>query len=165
MRYLFVDRVLQLHRGERILAVRGVSGNESYFQMHFPSQPVMPGALLIECFAQAGSFLLEVSSGFRHKALPIFIRDAKFRRPVRPGPEMRISLAVEQQQGESAVLSGEITQAGVVCATATIGFAGLPVEGFYGAALPVVRSLYASWMEGAELHGFDRHPLESLGHG
>jgi len=160
---LFVDRVLRLARGEEIIAVCAVSAQDEYFALHFPAKPVMPASLLLEAFAQAGTILLEVGSSFSRKAFPAFIENAKFRRLVIPGSEMRIEMRVAVGGEESSLLAGRILQAGALCATASMGFATAPLgESFAPTHRDLYRRLYQAWLAGAEFLGFSTPPLEEL---
>src|SRR4030095_1024227 len=85
--FLLVDKVLELERRSRILAVKQVTINEPFFAGHFPGAPVMPGVLQIEALAQAGAILVLQEFEDRANKIPFFstIENAKFRRPVVPG--------------------------------------------------------------------------------
>ena len=162
MRFLFIDRVLELERERRIVAVKSVSLNEDFFAFHFPADPVMPGSLLIEAFAQAGTILLEASAGLARKALPVLVTSVKFRAAVRPGAEIRVELSVDSIGDEAAALRGEIRQRGELCATGSFGFVLAPMERFFPAEWDAaVRTTYRVWLAGATLTGFARHPLET----
>jgi 3-hydroxyacyl-[acyl-carrier-protein] dehydratase len=94
--FLLIDRVLEVERKKRILALKNVSVNEPFFNGHFPGQPIMPGVLIIEAMAQAGGALLLTEIPDRHGKLMVFtgIERAKFRRPVVPGDQLRIEVKV-----------------------------------------------------------------------
>src|SRR5947209_15431358 len=125
----------------------------------------MPASLLLEAFAQTGTILIETGSGFTRKAFPAFIENAKFRRPVIPGSELRIEMRVSSGADDSVLLTGRIVQAGVACCSATIGFATAPLAEFFAPEhREGYRALYRSWLDGAELGGFARSPLEELVH-
>ena len=83
---------------KRIVAIKNVTANEPQFTGHFPDYPIMPGVLMIEAIAQAGGALLltEYSDEDRANKLMVFtgIDDAKFRRPVVPGDQVRIEVTV-----------------------------------------------------------------------
>ncbi len=85
MRYLLIDRIQQVEFEKQLLAIKNVALSEDVYSEHFFGFPVMPGALLIECLAQAGTALLEISSDFKKKALLVMVEHAKFRRFVHPG--------------------------------------------------------------------------------
>jgi 3-hydroxyacyl-[acyl-carrier-protein] dehydratase len=97
---LLVDRVLELELGQRIVASKNVSGNEPFFQGHFPGNPIMPGVLIVEALAQAGVVLL-LSDETNKGKLPLFagIDNLKFRRKVLPGDTLRLELNVISQRG------------------------------------------------------------------
>src|SRR6267142_1675907 len=94
--FLLIDRVLELKRKERIVAIKNVTINEPFFAGHFPGLPIMPGVLIVEAIAQAGGALLLTEVGDRENKVMVFtgIERAKFRRPVSPGDQLRIEVEV-----------------------------------------------------------------------
>jgi 3-hydroxyacyl-[acyl-carrier-protein] dehydratase len=93
---LLIDRVLEIQRRERIVAIKNVSINEPFFNGHFPGLPIMPGVLIIEAMAQAGGALLLSEVEDRKDKVVLFtgIERAKFRRPVSPGDQLRLEAQV-----------------------------------------------------------------------
>ncbi len=91
---LLIDRVLELKRKERIVAIKNVTINEPFFNGHFPGLPIMPGVLIVEAIAQAGGALLLTEVEDRSQKIMVFtgIERAKFRRPVSPGDQLRIEV-------------------------------------------------------------------------
>jgi beta-hydroxyacyl-ACP dehydratase FabZ len=85
--FLLVDRIVELVPRERIVGIKQVSINESFFQGHFPGAPVMPGVLVVEALAQVGAVLALREIEDRDQKLVLFtgIKEARFRRPVVPG--------------------------------------------------------------------------------
>src|SRR6201996_9162344 len=85
--FLLIDRVLEVARRQRIVAVKNVTINEPFFEGHFPGFPIMPGVLMVEAMAQAGGIIMMHELEDRHSKLVVFtgIEKAKFRRPVTPG--------------------------------------------------------------------------------
>jgi len=95
--FLLIDRVLELQRKERIVAIKNVTINEPFFNGHFPGLPIMPGVLIVEAIAQAGGALLLTEVEDRAHKVMVFtgIDRAKFRRPVSPGDQLRIEVDVK----------------------------------------------------------------------
>src|SRR5437660_6107344 len=94
---LLIDRVLDLTRKQRVVAIKNVTINEPFFAGHFPGAPIMPGVLIIEAIAQAGGALLLTEVPDREDKLMVFtgIERARFRRPVVPGDQLRIEVEVK----------------------------------------------------------------------
>ena len=94
--FLLIDRVLDLERKKRIVAIKNVTINEPFFVGHFPGLPIMPGVLIVEAIAQAGGALLLTEVGDRSDKVMVFtgIERAKFRRPVSPGDQLRLEVEV-----------------------------------------------------------------------
>ena len=97
---LLVDRILELE-AERIVGIKNVTANEAFFSGHFPDYPVMPGVLIVEAMAQTAGVLVLKSIPDRESKLVLLvsIEYAKFRRPVRPGDQLRMELHDAQAQG------------------------------------------------------------------
>ena len=95
--FLLIDRVIDLTRKQRIVAIKNVTINEPFFAGHFPGVPIMPGVLIVEAIAQAGGALLLTEVPDRHQKLMVFtgIERARFRRPVVPGDQLRIEVEVK----------------------------------------------------------------------
>jgi UDP-3-O-[3-hydroxymyristoyl] N-acetylglucosamine deacetylase/3-hydroxyacyl-[acyl-carrier-protein] dehydratase len=92
--FLLVDRILTLEDKKRVVGIKNVTINEPYFVGHFPGRPIMPAVLIIEAMAQVGGILLlsSVDSPEKHLVYFIGIDNAKFRRPVVPGDQVRFEL-------------------------------------------------------------------------
>lgn len=93
--FLLVDRVVEMEPGKSIVGIKNVTINEPFFQGHFPGHPVMPGVLIIEAMAQVGGILAYLSSDdeIRKKVCYFMsIDNARFRRPVVPGDQLRLVL-------------------------------------------------------------------------
>jgi 3-hydroxyacyl-[acyl-carrier-protein] dehydratase len=106
--FLLIDRVIDLERRKRVVAIKNVTFNEPFFQGHFPGVPIMPGVLIIEAIAQAGGALLLTEIPDRENKLMVFtgIERARFRRPVVPGDQLRIEVEVKawrESAGRNAV--------------------------------------------------------------
>ncbi len=107
--FLLIDRVTEITRTKRIVAVKNVSVNEPYFVGHFPAGPIMPGVLVVEAMAQAGGVLLLTEFPDREHKLLLFtgIERAKFRRPVVPGDQLRIEVDVRVWRGNAGRMQGK----------------------------------------------------------
>jgi len=94
--FLLLDRITEIRRKEKIVAIKNVTINEPFFQGHFPEYPIMPGVLVVEAMAQAGAVLLLTEVDDRHGKLMVFtgIERARFRKPVVPGDQLRIEVGV-----------------------------------------------------------------------
>ncbi len=122
---LLVDRVLELDPKQRIVAIKNVTINEPVFLGHFPQKPVMPGVFLIEGLAQAGGLLLLSEMPDRDRKLLFFagIEEAKFRRPVVPGDQIRYEVEVLRLRSTFCRFSGKVLVDGQVAAEAILSSA------------------------------------------
>jgi 3-hydroxyacyl-[acyl-carrier-protein] dehydratase len=125
---LLIDRVLELERRQRVVAIKNVTINEPFFVGHFPGLPIMPGVLIVEAIAQAGGALLLTEVEDRSDKVMVFtgIERAKFRRPVGPGDQLRIEVTVAgwrsvpgmtaaKMQGYAFVAGKKVAEAIVSC--------------------------------------------------
>ena len=106
--FLLVDEVLELEPGKSITAVKHVSPDESYFQGHFPQEPVMPGVLIVETLAQAGA--IAVLSMEDHKGKTAYfggIKEAKFKRKVVPGDDLILKVTMDKLRSRAGTGSCE----------------------------------------------------------
>ena len=98
--FLLVDRVLELEKGKRILALKNVTMNEPFFAGHFPNRPVMPGVMMLEALAQAAAILAFDDMGVRPDDDTVFyfvgIDNARFKRPVVPGDQLRLHATLDR---------------------------------------------------------------------
>jgi 3-hydroxyacyl-[acyl-carrier-protein] dehydratase len=107
--FLLIDRITEIQRTRRIVALKNVSVNEPYFVGHFPQGPIMPGVLVVEAMAKAGGVLLLIEFPDREHKLLLFtgIERAKFRRPVSPGDQLRIEVDVLAWRGTAGRMQGK----------------------------------------------------------
>jgi 3-hydroxyacyl-[acyl-carrier-protein] dehydratase len=122
---LLVDRVLEMEPKKRIVAIKNVTINEEVFLGHFPGRPVMPGVLLIEGMAQAGGLLLLHDLPQRESKLLLFagIEEAKFRRPVVPGDQIRYEVEVLRLRSTFCKVAGKALVDGELAAEAILSTA------------------------------------------
>src|ERR1700757_800528 len=114
---LLVDQILELEE-ERIVGIKNVTINEPFFVGHFPEFPVMPGVLIVEAMAQvAGVLVLNQIPDRKNKlVLLASVEEAKFRRPVLPGHQLRIEMKVAKRKATIAKMFGTATVDGNVVA-------------------------------------------------
>ena len=120
--FLLVDRVLEMEREKRIVAIKNVTMNEPFFQGHFPGAPVMPGVLIVEAMAQAGAVLLLHDLPGRDDKLVYFtgIDGARFRRAVVPGDQLRLTLEVVNLRARTCKMRGKAEVDGQLVSEAEI---------------------------------------------
>jgi beta-hydroxyacyl-ACP dehydratase FabZ len=119
--FLLVDRIVEMEP-ERIVGIKNVTANEHFFQGHYPGYPVMPGVLIVEALAQCAGVLVLSSIPDRHSKVVLMasIDAAKFRRPVRPGDQLRLDLTFLKKKATIAKMKGVATVDGVVVAEAIV---------------------------------------------
>jgi 3-hydroxyacyl-[acyl-carrier-protein] dehydratase len=119
---LLIDRIVEMERKTRIVAIKNVTINEPHFAGHFPDFPIMPGVLIVEAIAQAGGALLLTEIPDRDTKLMVFtgIDSARFRRPVVPGDQLRIEVKVLNWRTTAVKLHGVATVDGKLACEATI---------------------------------------------
>jgi beta-hydroxyacyl-ACP dehydratase FabZ len=123
--FLLVDRVVEYEPEKRIVGLKNVTINEPFFQGHFPGAPVMPGVLIIEAMAQVAGILTYHGLPPDHGKLIYFtgIENAKFRRPVIPGDQLRIEMELVNRKNHFGTMSGRALVEGRLAAEATVRFA------------------------------------------
>lgn len=106
--FLLVDRILEIEQNKRIVGLKNVTINEPFFQGHFPGHPIMPGVLIIEAMAQVGGMLLMGSLEEPESKVVYFMSldNVKFRRPVKPGDQIRFELEIIQIRGMVCKMRG-----------------------------------------------------------
>src|SRR5882724_11769930 len=118
---LLVDRIEELEP-ERVVGIKNVTINEPFFDGHFPDFPVMPGVLIVEAMAQVAGVLVLSQIPDRKTKLVLLasVEEAKCRRPVRPGHQLRIEMKVTKRKASVAKMHGQATVDGLVMAEAIL---------------------------------------------
>jgi 3-hydroxyacyl-[acyl-carrier-protein] dehydratase len=120
---LMVDRILEISE-DSIVGIKNVTINEPHFVGHFPNFPVMPGVLIVEAMAQIGGILVgNVAPHVRGKIMFLAsVEEAKFRKPVVPGDQLRIEMkilrlkhTVAKMQGTATVDGNTVAEAILMC--------------------------------------------------
>jgi UDP-3-O-[3-hydroxymyristoyl] N-acetylglucosamine deacetylase / 3-hydroxyacyl-[acyl-carrier-protein] dehydratase len=121
--FLLVDRILEIDAGKRIVGIKNVTINEPFFQGHFPGHPIMPGVLIIEAMAQVGGMLLMGAVPDPEKKVVYFtsLNNVKWRRPVKPGDQVRFELDLLQVRGMMCKMQGVAKVDGEVVCEAEMG--------------------------------------------
>ena len=120
--FLLVDRILE-RSAKRVVGIKNVTINEPFFAGHFPGHPIMPGVLIIEAMAQVGGVLLMGSLDNPQSKVVYFtsLTDVKWRRPVKPGDQLRFELDLLQVRGTVAKMKGVATVDGETVCEAEMG--------------------------------------------
>lgn len=119
---LLVDRCEEYAPSASIVGIKGVTFNEQFFQGHFPGNPVMPGVLVVEAMAQTGAVLMSKSLSIDPSDKTIMfakLENARFRRPVRPGDQLRMHVRVVRHRGDLFSFEGEAKIDGSVACEAS----------------------------------------------
>lgn len=106
--FLLVDRIVEIDPGKSILGIKNVTVNEPFFQGHFPGRPIMPGVLIVEALAQTGGVLAFTT--LEEKSGSVFftgIDEARFRKPVIPGDQLKLAVEVLRHRKEIWIFSGK----------------------------------------------------------
>ena len=111
MRFVLLDRFVEVS-DDRAVAVKTFSGEEDFFEDHFPGFPVIPGTLLAEAMGQAGGWLIAHREGFRRWPLLTMIDSVKLRRFVRPREEIRLETAIRSATEHGYETRAEASVAG-----------------------------------------------------
>lgn len=119
--FLLVDRILEMDE-ERVVGIKNVTANEPHFTGHFPQFAVMPGVLIVEAMAQVAGVLVLTHLPERGSKLVLLatIEQAKFRRPVVPGDQLRIEMKVIKRKATIARMAGTATVDGNIVAEAEL---------------------------------------------
>ena len=106
--FLLVDRIIELELSKRIVGIKNVTFNEPFFTGHFPEKPIMPGVLILEAMAQTGGVLAFKSfPGMEGSVFFTGIDDARFRKPVIPGDQLKLVVEVVRHRREIWVFDGK----------------------------------------------------------
>lgn len=120
--FLLVDKVTDVVPDESAVGLKNVTINEPFFQGHFPSRPIMPGVLIIECMAQTAAVLVVETLGPNSEGKLVYfmsVDEARFRRPVAPGDQLKIHVKKERSRGNVWRFSAQAKVDGQLMAEAT----------------------------------------------
>lgn len=120
--FLMIDKVENVIAGESAVGIKNVTINEPFFQGHFPSEPVMPGVLIIEAMAQTSAVLVVHTLGKAFEGKLVYfmsVDSARFRKPVVPGDRLHIHVVKDRNRGMVWKFNAEAKVDGVLVAEAT----------------------------------------------
>lgn len=120
--FLMIDRVEDIVQNESAVGIKNVSINEGFFAGHFPARPVLPGVLIIEAMAQTAGVLVVETLGESERGKLVYfmtIDNARFRKPVVPGDQLRLEVSVQRHRGPVWKFAGKATVDGQTVAEAT----------------------------------------------
>ncbi|HTU43515.1 MAG TPA: 3-hydroxyacyl-ACP dehydratase FabZ [Bryobacteraceae bacterium] len=118
---LMVDRILEVTE-DTVIGIKNVTANEPHFMGHFPGYPVMPGVMIIEAMAQVGGILVATVAPHTRGRIMFLasVEDAKFRKPVVPGDQLRIEMKLIRLKTTIAKMQGVASVDGQIAAEATL---------------------------------------------
>ena len=114
--FLMLDRVIEIVPGERVIGVKNLSGNEWFYQGHFPEKAITPGAMILESVAQAGIIFFHFYLPERRQDVTYLLGSAKIRflEPVFPGSQLKITITPIRLTSKAGILSGEVSVEGCI---------------------------------------------------
>ena len=122
--FLLVDRVIAFTPGESLVAIKNISYNEPQFTGHFPKRAIMPGVLILEALAQATGLLAFKTADDVQSDNALYylagIDNARFKKPVEPGDQLKLSVKLVKNKRNFWKFSGEASVDGEVVVTADI---------------------------------------------
>lgn len=107
MKFVLLDRIVEVEPGRRIVAVKSLTLAEEYLGDHFPAFPVMPGVLMLEALVQSATWLVHVTEGFRHGLVTLDeVKSATYKSFLKPGDQLRLEIAAKRIEASSSEFVG-----------------------------------------------------------
>ncbi len=118
--FLMIDRILELEAGKKCRALKNVTGNEFFFQGHFPGNPIMPGVLIVEAMAQTAGFISYTMEKNPENKVQLFVgfEKVRFKKPVVPGDQLILEAEFVSNKRNLWVYRGNATVNGSLVAQA-----------------------------------------------
>ncbi len=123
--FLFIDKVVELQKESKIVCLKNISGNESFFAGHFPDFAIMPGVLILEALAQASILLFKKSFNAEKDKERIFLlasANIRFTKPVFPGDQLILEINTEKIVSNAAIVKGVARVGEKIVSKATLSF-------------------------------------------
>lgn len=133
--FLFIDKVIELQKGSKIVCLKNISGNESFFVGHFPDFAIMPGVLILEALAQASIILFRKSFDTDKDKDKVFLlgsANVRFSKPVFPGDQLILEINTEKIISNAAIVKGIARVGDKVVTKATLSFGVAEKESLKG---------------------------------
>lgn len=134
MRFLLVDRIVEIESGRRASGIKNVTMSEEFLAYHFPERPIMPGALITEALVQLADWIIREESDFQQMGLPLSFDRLKFRRFVRPGDQLMLEAEIKERGEEQVTVRGRALCEGQQMVTAAFTLALYPMDDFHSVA-------------------------------
>lgn len=123
--FLFIDKVVEFQKGSKIVCLKNISGNESFFAGHFPDFAIMPGVLILEALAQASIILFRKSFDADKDKDKVFLlasANVRFSKPVFPGDQLILEINTEKVVSNAAIVKGIARVGEKIVSKATLSF-------------------------------------------
>ncbi len=129
MRFLLVDRIVELDSGKMARGVKNASMTEDYLEQHFPDSPIVPGALIIESLVQLADWVIREASNHRQVGLVVEVERARFQRLVRPGDQLDLEVRVLELGQQAARFQGRVSLGGKRVSSGRFKMTLRPIDG------------------------------------
>ena len=133
--FLFIDKVVEFQKGSKIVCLKNISGNESFFVGHFPDFAIMPGVLILEALAQASIILFRKSFDADKDKDKVFLlasANVRFSKPVFPGDQLILEINTEKVVSNAAIVKGIARVGEKIVSKATLSFGVVEKESLKG---------------------------------
>lgn len=149
MRYILIDRILNVEKWKSITAVKNVTLSDDIFMDHFPGNPIFPGALILEALSQTGGALVEISTNFKYKAIIFMVIRAKYRDCVRPGDQIILKAEFVNTHKNHVHIKAKAVVKNTTKVSAELMFMLVKMEEFSNKRLRYLsKILYEMWLKG-----------------
>ncbi|MBO1222971.1 MAG: 3-hydroxyacyl-ACP dehydratase FabZ [Candidatus Scalindua sediminis] len=133
--FLFIDKVVEFQKGSKIVCLKNITGNESFFAGHFPDFAIMPGVLILEALAQASIILFRKSFDADKDKDKVFLlasANVRFSKPVFPGDQLILEINTEKVVSNAAIVKGIARVGEKIVSKATLSFGVAEKESLKG---------------------------------
>lgn len=128
MRFLLVDRILEMESGKRAVGIKNVTLSEDFLTYHFPEMPIMPGMLIAEALVQLSDWLVRETTDFQAMGIATAFERMRFRHLVRPGDQLRLEVEILSRTETEAAVKGKAFCEGTSVATVDFTLGLQPID-------------------------------------